>query len=166
MKLGLSEKLQQALNEQVTREYEAAWIYNGMRVYLDDLGAYGAKKWMKVQVGEEMEHAQDFIDIILELDGEVKIGSLPEIETKYDSMLAVWEAGLEHEKFISESILNILEIAIEEKNYAVENFLRTYVDEQVEEEDNFRGVIDFLKLAGDDTAALLKVDSVLGKRGE
>lgn len=168
--MKLSEKLEKALNDQVRFEYEAAAVYNGMRIYLEDLGAPGATNWMTKQVHEEFEHAQDFIDFIQEVDGEVKgIGSIPEVPCEYDGLLGVWEAGLEHEKEISASIRNILEIAIEEKHYAAENFLRTYIDEQVEEEDNFRSVIEMIKLAIDeegimDKGAMFKVDSILGER--
>ena len=152
--------------EQVRFEYEAAWIYNGMRIYLDDLGAVGARKWMELQVAEEMTHAQDFIDYIFDVDGEIPaIGGLPEISCDYDGLLSVWEAGLEHEKKVTESICNLLDIAIEEKNYAAENFIRTYVDEQREEEDNFRGVIELIKLAGEDKGAMFRVDNILGERG-
>ena len=78
--------------------------------------------------------------------------------------LEVFEAALAHEKVVTESIRGILEIAIEEKNYAAENFLRKYVDEQVEEEDTFTGLVDQLKWIGDDVAALLQFDKQLAGR--
>ena len=65
---------------------------------------------------------------------------------------------------ITESIEDILKIAIKDEHFAAENFLRKFIDEQVEEEDNFRGLIDLVKFAGDDKAALLKIDSILGER--
>lgn len=163
--MKLSERLQEALNKQIRLEIESAYKYDGMRLYFKDLGSPGAEHWLKLQAHEELKHAEDFTDIILELDGELApLGALEEQPVKYESFLDVFEQGLEHEKLISRSILDILEIAIEEKNYAAENFLRTYVDEQVEEEDTFRGVIDLIKLADKDKAALFKVDSILAKR--
>lgn len=164
MKLGLSEKLEQALNRQVTLELESSYIYNGMRLYFKERGLPGATHWMTLQMGEEQEHAEDFIDCILDLDGHVVLGPIEEQTTEYESILDVFEKGLEHEQFISKSILEILEIAIEEKNYAAENFLRTYVDEQVEEEDNFRHHIDLIKAAGNNEAALFEVDAKLAQR--
>lgn len=163
--MELSQRLQDALNEQVRLEYEAAKIYNGMRIYLDDLGAPGAKQWMTKQTYEEMEHAQDFITFILEAGGEVpSLGAIDEVTCKYDGLCDVWRTGLEHEKKISASIRDILEIAIEEKHYGAENFLRTYVDEQIEEEDNFRGVLEMLELTEDDKGAMFRADQILGER--
>ncbi len=163
--MKLSERLLKGLNEQVTMENESAYKYDGMRLYFKELGSPGAEKWLTVQAHEELSHAEDFINFILDVDGKLEpLGTFEQQPVDYHSYLDVFEKGLEHEKEISASILRLLEIAIEEKNYAAENFLRSYVDEQVEEEDNFRGVIDMIKLAGDDTAALFKVDSILGKR--
>ncbi|MFB0972351.1 MAG: ferritin [Neofamilia sp.] len=162
--MKLSEKLNEEFNRQIQMEYESAYKYNGMRLYFKSLGIPGATHWMTLQTHEEISHAEDFISFVLDVDGEIEAQGLAEQPTEYKSILDVFEQGLEHEKEISASIISILDLAIEEKNYAAENFLRTYVDEQVEEEDHFRGVIDMVKMAGDDPAALFKVDGILGKR--
>lgn len=164
MELKLSQKLQDALNEQIRMEIQSSQIYNGMRIYLKEFGAHGAIKWMTIQAHEELEHAEAFINFVQEMDGHVELGGLEPVETVYGSPLAVWEAGLAHEKEISSSILNLLKLADEEGNYAAQNFLRKFVDEQVEEEDHFRGIVDLWKLAGDSPEAILKVDGILGKR--
>lgn len=162
--MKLSEKLLNELNKQVTLELESSYIYYGMKTYFSNLGIPGATHWFDLQYKEEIRHAEDFIAFIEEMDGKVVLGELKKPSTEYKSILDVFETGLEHEKLISKSISDILEIAIEEKNYAAENFLRTYIDEQLEEEDNFRSQIDLIKLAGDDKAAFFKVDSILGGR--
>lgn len=164
--MKLSKKLEKALNKQVAMEYEAAYKYNGMRIYLDDFGVPGATHWMTLQTKEEIQHAEDFIQFIKSLDGQVELAGIQAETTKYDGIASVWEAGLAHEKEITKSIEEILALAIKEKNYAAENFLRTYVDEQVEEEENFRDVLQLFELAGKDKAAMFQVDSYLGQRGQ
>lgn len=165
--MELSEKLLKMLNDQVRMELESAYKYEGMRLYFKDLGIPGSEHWMSLQVEEEREHAEDFIDFILDVDGELApIGKLEEQPVEYESILDVFEKGLEHEKEISKSIREILDVAMEEGHYAAQNFLRTYIDEQVEEEDHFREQIEMIKMAGDNSAALFQVDHILGKRGE
>lgn len=163
-KITISEKLVKALNKQINMELQSAYIYNGMRIYLKDLGAPGCTHWMTLQTHEEIAHAEDFINLLQELDQEVALEALDTVKAQYDSPQAVWEAGLKHEKEISASILELLDMAIAEQNYKVENFLRHYVDEQAEEEDHFRGVLDLFEMAAGDKAAFFKVDSILGKR--
>ena len=65
---------------------------------------------------------------------------------------------------VSKMIDKIVLHAIEEQDFATENFFRIFVDEQVEEEELFGGIVDRLRLAGD--AGLLFLDAQLGKRRE
>ena len=162
--MELSKKLAKALNDQIKKEYEAAYVYNGMRIYLDDAGLRGASSWMTKQTQEELEHAEAFIQHVKSLDGKVELGKVEAQKTDYANLLEVLETAYEHEQMITKSISEILDLAIEEKEYATENFLRKFVDEQVEEEESFRDLIDLVKFVGDDKASLLKVDSGLGRR--
>jgi ferritin len=57
---------------------------------------------------------------------------------------------------------NIVSMSIEEKDYATENFFRTFVDEQVEEEATASGIVDKLKKAGE--SGIFFLDAQLGKR--
>ena len=80
----------------------------------------------------------------------------------WGSVLEVFEHSLSQEKMVSKMIDKIVLHAIEEQDYATENFFRVFVDEQVEEEDLFGGIVDKLKATGD--AGLLFLDKELGKR--
>lgn len=155
--MELSKNLQDALNKQVAMELEAAYKYIGMEQYFREKSMDDFAKFFGDHAVEEREHAEDFRTFIEDVDGHVEFLSIEEQPTVYNSALEVFEAALEHEKVVSASIKDILEIALEENNYATENFLRTYVDEQVEEEDLFRSVLDLVKFAGEDKAALLVV---------
>lgn len=162
--MKLSKKLEKALNDQIRKEYEAAYVYNGMRIYLDDAGLRGASSWMTKQTQEELEHAEAFIQHVKSMDGKVVLEKVEGQKTDYKDLLEVLEAAYKHEQMITKSISEILDLAMAEKQYATENFLRKFVDEQVEEEENFRDLIDLVKFVGNDKAGLLKVDSGLGKR--
>lgn len=151
--MKLSAKLEAALNKQVNLEIHAAYTYKGMEQYFREEGLNQFAHFFHEHTKEELEHANDFKTFIEEVDGHVEFLALEGVATEYESPKAAVEAAMEHEKMISASIISILEIAIEEKHYAAENFLRTYVDEQVEEEDLFRGLQDAMKHAGDRGAA-------------
>ena len=163
--MELSKELNDLLVEQIRRELASAQVYNGMRLYLKDTSYKGAEHWFTVQVFEEILHAEDFINFVYEIDGEVpSIGEIDKVTTEYESMLDVFEKGLEHEFWITESIEACLEQAIADKNYAAENFLRIYIDEQLEEEDNFREQIENLRIIGDNKSAIYKYDEHLATR--
>ena len=70
---------------------------------------------------------------------------------------------LEHEIHVSESINNLVHIALEEKDYATHNFLQWYVAEQIEEEALARNLNDKLELIGDDRSGMYMFDKdILG----
>ena len=53
---------------------------------------------------------------------------------------------------------------MQEKDYATNNFLQWFVNEQVEEESTVEGIIDKLNLIGDAKSGLFMLDRELGAR--
>ncbi len=58
----------------------------------------------------------------------------------------------------------LYELSQKEKDYATQIELQWFITEQIEEERIFNEVIQTLKLAGDNQAALLLLDRQLGSR--
>jgi len=56
-------------------------------------------------------------------------------------------------------------MAIELKDYATQSMLKWFVDEQVEEEDAARKILEKLKRIENTSAGLYALDKQLGKRG-
>ncbi|MFC1491554.1 ferritin-like domain-containing protein [Nitrospinota bacterium] len=67
---------------------------------------------------------------------------------------------------LSSLIHDLCDMATEEKNHPVLEFLSWFVKEQVEEEKSAHEVVEKLKLAGDSGPALLMLDKELGTRLE
>jgi len=78
--------------------------------------------------------------------------------------MEVFEAVLEHEQMVTESIGNLATLAMQTNDHAAYIFLQWYVSEQVEEESNVNEIIDKLKLANGNPNALLMIDSELATR--
>ncbi len=159
--MKLSEKLQTALNKQVNLELHAAYTYKGMEQYFREEGYPQFAHFFHEHIKEELKHSDDFKNFIESVDGHVVFMPVEGVSTEFASPKAAVEAAMEHEKKISASIISILEIAIEEKHYAAENFLRTYVDEQVEEEELFRSLLDAMSHAGEKGAAPFTLGQIL-----
>ena len=58
----------------------------------------------------------------------------------------------------------LCELAAAEKDFASANRLVWFVDEQIEEEENVQGIIDALKLVGDDKVGTFMLDKELAGR--
>ncbi len=55
-----NQKMQDAINDQIQRELESAYIYLSMAAYFDSVALPGLAQWMQVQFQEEQFHAQKF----------------------------------------------------------------------------------------------------------
>ena len=53
----MNEKITKALNEQINKEMESAYLYLGMAVHFEAEALLGFAHWMQAQAKEEMEHA-------------------------------------------------------------------------------------------------------------
>ena len=160
----LSESMQEALNNQVNREIFSAYLYMSMSAHSTYIGLKGFANWFMVQYQEEMVHAMKIYDYINDQGGRVKLQAIEEPASEFESPLDMFEKTLKHEQYITESINEIVDLAIEEKDHATNIFMQWYVTEQIEEEGNDNEIISKLKLIGDDGNGLLMLDNELGLR--
>ena len=65
----ISEKLQKAINEQITAEMWSSNLYLAMSFYFEKEGFSGFAHWMKKQSHEELEHAYAMADYIIKRGG-------------------------------------------------------------------------------------------------
>ena len=117
---------------------------------------------MKVHSEEEKEHAMRMADYLTDRGGQVKLQMVNLVPEGWGSVQEVFEHSLSQEKMVSKMIDKIVLHAIEEQDFATENFFRKFVDEQVEEETLFAGIVDRMKSSGG--AGLLFLDKELGRR--
>ena len=160
----LSDKLYKKMNEQVKHELESAYLYYAMVAYFAAENLDGMAQWMTVQTQEEMFHASKFFTYINDRGGKVVLQPLALTKTTWASPLEAFEDALEHEKFITAKINDLMKLAIEENDYAAKVLLDWYVNEQVEEEDSVTRVLNLLQRVGDSGHALILVDRELGQR--
>jgi len=157
----MNEKLINAVNDQLNFEIESAHIYLAMAGYISTLGLEGFENWMMVQYEEELAHAKKFMAYLGERGARINIKGFENPENNFKSLLDVFETSLHHEHEVSARINNLMSIAHEVKDYAAISFFQWYVEEQVEEEDNFGKMIDKIKLVKDAGLYLLDKDAAL-----
>jgi len=155
--------MQDALNEQINKEYYSAYLYLSMSSYFESANLSGFAHWMNLQYQEEIQHVLKFFKYIVERGGRVLLKGIEGPPTEWDSPLAVFEAAYEHEVMVTGLINDLVDLATEERDHATTNFLQWYIEEQVEEEASADGVVQQLKLAGEG-GGLFMLDRELGQR--
>lgn len=160
----LSEKMVDALNEQINKEMYSAYLYLAMSSYAEFKGLKGFSNWYRVQYQEEMEHAMRIYDYVQEQGAQVKLKAIEQPSSDFGTPLQILEKTLEHEQFVTKLINNLVDLAIKEKDHASQIFLQWFVTEQIEEESNVNEILDKLKLAGKNGNGLFMIDKDLAAR--
>jgi len=160
----LSEKMVEALNKQINREIYSAYLYLSMSAYSTFKGLKGFANWFMVQYQEEMTHTMKIYDYVNDQGGKVKLMTVAEPPTEFGSPLEMFEKTLEHEKFVTKCINDLVDLAIERKDHATRIFLQWFVTEQIEEEANDNEIITKLKLVGKEGNGLFMIDKELASR--
>lgn len=160
-------KMQGMLNEQLNAEMASAYLYLAMAIYFEENNLKGFAHWMNLQAKEEMDHAMRFLNYIQERRWQVKLSDIKVAEgSSWSSPKDVFEHTFAHEKKVTSSINNIMDLAVSTKDYATQSFLRWFIDEQVEEESSVDEILQRINLIGEDQSLLLMFDAELGKRVE
>jgi ferritin len=160
----LDPKLKNALDQQVNAELWSAYLYLSMSYDMDNKGYEGMAAWFAAQAKEEFAHATRFMSYIGEMDEKVLLLPIEKVQQVWNSPLEAFEETLKHEKVVTAKIHNLMDIAIEVKDYASQSMLKWFIDEQVEEEDTARKVVDKLTKIASSSAGLYALDKELGGR--
>jgi ferritin len=161
----ISKKTAKAINTQINREFYSAFLYLSMANDAMDKGFKGAAGWFSLQFKEEQEHALKFAHYLQEQGVKVELGALEKPKGEWPDLLAMFKEAQSHEKKVTSWLCEIMTLAVEEKDYATQNLLKWFIDEQVEEESNAADVVWMLEMSAGSKGALFMADKQLGKRG-
>jgi bacterioferritin B len=130
----LSERFVDALNEQIAREFAAAHQYVAIGAHYAAQTFPQLSAFFYKQAEEEREHAMKMVTYLLDRDANVHFGAIEEPRGDFPDHVAPISHGLEQEKRVTVQINGLFEIARETRDYQSEQFLRWFLEEQVEEE--------------------------------
>ncbi len=160
----ITKRMEKAINSQINKEFYSAYLYLSMSAYCNKVNMPGSEHWFRIQYDEEIIHMTMMFDYIMQHGGEARLLKIDEPPADFGSVLGAFEASRKHERFVTESINELLNVAVEEKDHATQVFLQWFITEQVEEEANVKEIVERLKMAGDNGAALMMLDDKLSLR--
>ena len=155
----LSQSMQEALNNQVKLEAASSHAYLAMASWSEiQPGLENIAEYFFQQSEEERLHMLKLIRFINERGGFALIPALEQPIVTHKGLKIMFEEYLKHEINVSNSINDLVDLALTEKDYATHNFLQWYVNEQIEEEKSARVLNDKLELIGEDKSGLYLFD--------
>ena len=160
----LSNKLHEAINAQINAELWSAYLYLSMSMDAEAKGLKGVANWFHVQYLEEQDHARIFMNYLNSRDAKVTLLPIEAVPAEWDSVLAMFEQTLEHEKMVTALINHLAAIASEDRDFASINRLVWFIDEQVEEEENAREMIAAVEAVEGNKYGMYMLDKELATR--
>jgi len=144
----VSDKINAAFNAQIGHEFYNANLYTSVAAYFDGESLKGLAKLYTKQSEEERAHGLKFVEFILDTGGTVEIPAIPQPPSTFASPEAAAQLAYDTEILTTNLINDLVTLAIAEKNYAAQNFLQWFVNEQVEEVSSAQTNLDIIKKAG------------------
>ncbi len=160
----INEQLKEAMTQQVTEEYTAAYIYRYLANEMDVLSFPGLCKWLSAQALEETEHAHKFAKHLIDRGEHVQPRTITIDAPTINGPLDAFRAALAHERKVSEQIRDIARLADEVGDLESRGLLNWFLTEQIAEEATVGEIVDQLELVGSDGSGLLRIDATLADR--
>ncbi len=160
----IKKKVENALNDQMNKEFYSYYLYLSMAAHFDTKNLKGFGHWLKVQAKEEAGHAMKLYEYLISRGGSVILQPIDAPPPTWKTHKSVFEDAYKHEQKVTGLIMSLVDLAKAEKDHSTEVFLQWFVNEQVEEEASANEVLQKLQLIGTEGSALFVLDGELGKR--
>lgn len=142
----LSKIILEKLNHQVNLEAGSSNLYLQMSAWLLSQSLDSTAAFFRAHAEEEMAHMMKLFDYINETGALARIGDVALPGAEWNTHIELLEVAYNHECAITGSINNLVDTALQEKDYSTVNFLQWYVAEQHEEEHIFSSMLHKARL--------------------
>ena len=160
----MDQTLVDAFNDQIALEQESAQAYLQLSIWAEAQDLTGMAAWFRAQAAEEREHADLFVEHVLDRDAEVQLHALPAPAHDFAGPAEAFEAALAHEEKVTAAIGELYALTTKLGDYRSVPLLTRFLDEQVHEEASVRTILAELRMAADSPSAVLMLDRELPGR--
>ena len=143
-------------------EANAAHAYLAAGSWCEITGYDGSASFFYAQAEEEHQHMLKFVNF---LNGQGVGAIIPAVKQPpktFKSLEAICKTALSNEQGVTKSINKMVDIAQRDKDHNTFTFLQFFVNEQIEEEQQFENILQKFNLLGRDKLAIYEIDKLLG----
>ena len=148
-KTMLDKEVLTALNEQIGKEGQASYKYLALASWCELKGFAGAAKFLYEHSDEERVHMMKLLNYIHDRGGIVEVPAIEKPRAEFDTIKEAFNYAYMGEIEVTEGINNIVSLALKKGDHTTNNFIQWYVNEQLEEENLYRQILDRMELIGE-----------------
>lgn len=152
----ITKPLADAINAEIGREFESSHQYLAIAAFMEDKALRLLAKLFYDQSDEERAHALKFIHYLSDVGADVRIPQIPAPKSDFDTVEAAVNHALEWELAVTRHINDLMALAISERDYAAQDFLRWFVTEQIEEVRKMEDLLKITRAAGERNIAMVE----------
>ena len=130
----LKDEIVDIINKQVKMEAQSSAAYLAMAAWCDKEGYDNCAEFFFKQSDEERKHQLKLFHYLVDMECEAISPAVDQSQHEFDKLRSVFETALEMEIAVTDAIHDIVRLCRKEGDLATEEFLRWFVQEQIEEE--------------------------------
>ena len=150
-----------ALNAQIAMEANAVNSYLSAASWCEITGYDGAASFFYAQADEEHQHMLKFVHFLNGQGVGAVIPATKQPPKTYKSIESICKTALKSEQGVTKAINKMVDIAQKDKDHNTFTFLQFFVNEQIEEEQQFETILQKFNLLGRDKLAIYEIDKIL-----
>ena len=150
----LQEEIVNTINRQIKMEAHSSAAYLAMAAWCDVRGYDNSAEFFFKQSEEERKHQMKFFHYLVDMECNAISPAIGESQHDFGSLREVFEKALEMEIAVTDAIHGMVGDCRKCNDIATEEFLRWFVQEQIEEEYVARRALELFDVLGEDKIAL------------
>ncbi len=155
----ISRELADAFNSQIGNELGASLQYISIAAHFRQRHLTLLAKLFMEQSDEERQHAQKFIDYLLDTKADLRIPAIAAPKPTFASAEEAVSAALQWENDVTAQVTRLMDRAVKENDYLAQSFLQWFIDEQLEEVVKMDRLLGVIRQSGEKN--LLMVEAYL-----
>jgi len=145
----ISKELTHAINDEIGLELFASHQYMAMAAYFGEIALRKLSQLFFKQGEEERSHAMKFIKYLMDAGGKVEIPTIKAPQATFANVEEAIRISYDWEMEVTRRINALMALAIDQKDYIAQDFLRWFETEQLEEVSTMDRLLKVVKLAGE-----------------
>ena len=152
----ISNELNAAFNEEIGLELFASHQYMAMAAYFDELALKKLSAMFFKQADEERAHAMKFIKYLMDAGAKVQVPAVKAPQAAFATVEEAIRLSYDWEMEVTRHINALMTMAIDQKDYIAQDFLRWFETEQLEEVSTMDRLLKVVKQAGERNLIMLE----------
>ncbi|WP_128543684.1 ferritin [Larkinella soli] len=163
MRTSLKEETERILNEQIKMEAHSSAIYLSMAAWCDRNGFDYSAGYFYKQAEEERSHMLKIFKYVSDLGGTAVSPEVTNVPQEFEGFRDVFELALQQEIAVTNSINRIVATARQLNDFATDQFMQWFVQEQIEEEYVARRAVELFDVIGEEGVGRYMIDKAIPK---